>query len=108
MVAETCSKVAIMYSGQIVESGTAEDIFDRTAHPYTIGLFNSIPRLDVEVERLNPIVGMMPSPIDLPEGCKFAPRCPYMTEACLQAEPPTREIEPGHFVRCIHDRGVNA
>ena len=108
VVAETCNKVAIMYSGQIVESGTAEDIFDRTAHPYTIGLFDSIPRLDVEVDRLNPIVGMMPSPIDLPVGCKFAPRCPYMTEACTRAEPAAREVSPGHFVKCIHEREVRS
>ena len=104
VVAETCNKVAIMYSGQIVESGAAEDIFDRTAHPYTIGLFNSIPRVDVEVDRLNPIVGMMPSPIDLPQGCKFAPRCPYMTEACLKEDPAVREITPGHFVKCIRNK----
>lgn len=102
VVAETCNKVAIMYAGQIVEHGSAEDIFDRTAHPYTIGLFESIPRLDVDVERLSPIVGMMPNPIELPEGCKFAPRCPYMTTACLKADPPVRELGPGHFVKCIH------
>ena len=107
VVAETCSKVAIMYSGQIVESGSAEDIFDRTAHPYTVGLFRSIPRLDVEVDRLSPIAGMMPSPIDLPKGCKFAPRCPYATDACLEAEPAAREISPGHFVKCCRDMEVS-
>ena len=105
IVAETCNKVAIMYSGEIVECGTAEDIFDRTSHPYTIGLFNSIPRLDVDVDRLSPIAGMMPNPIDLPRGCKFAPRCPYMTDECCQSEPRTREISPGHYVKCIHEWG---
>ena len=107
VVAETCSKVAIMYSGQIVESGSAEDIFDRTAHPYTVGLFRSIPRLDVEVDRLSPITGMMPSPIDLPKGCKFAPRCPYATDSCVEAEPAVREISPGHFVKCCRDTEVS-
>ena len=108
VVAETCNKVAIMYSGQIVESGSAEDIFDRTSHPYTIGLFNSIPRLDVEVDKLSPIVGMMPSPVDLPKGCKFALRCPYCTDACLAADPPAREIGPGHYVKCIRKMEVSS
>ena len=108
IVAESCNRVAIMYAGQIVESGTAEDIFDHTAHPYTVGLFQSIPRLDVEVERLSPIVGMMPDPTNLPVGCKFAPRCPYMTDACLKTDPAPLEIGPGHLVKCIHSAEVKA
>ncbi|MGI5971132.1 MAG: ABC transporter ATP-binding protein [Oscillospiraceae bacterium] len=101
IVAESCEKAAIMYAGQIVETGTAEDIFDRTAHPYTKGLFESIPRLDIEVERLSPIKGLMPDPTNLPSGCKFHPRCPYATDECSRTDPPVFEITRGHFVRCF-------
>ncbi len=100
VVAETCDKVAIMYAGEIVELGTLEDIFERTAHPYTEGLFNSLPSLDSEVERLKPIVGLMPDPANLPAGCKFHPRCPYADERCAQTEPTLREKAPGHMCRC--------
>ena len=108
IVAETCNKVAIMYAGEIVEYGSAEDIFDRTAHPYTLGLFKSIPRLDIEVDMLSPIEGMMPNPIELPRGCKFAPRCPYATDACLKESPAAAEISPGHLVKCIRCSEVKA
>ena len=100
IVADSCDDVAIMYAGEIVECGTAEHIFEQTAHPYTVGLFDSIPRLDVEVERLKPIHGLMPDPAALPEGCKFNPRCTKCTERCCQEAPKLREIAPGHFVRC--------
>ncbi len=107
VVAETCDKVAIMYAGEIVEYGTLEDIFDHTAHPYTEGLFNSLPSLDEDVERLKPIRGLMPDPADLPKGCKFNPRCPYADEHCQSAEPELKEIAPGHLCRCHHcDKGV--
>ena len=99
IVAESCDEVAIMYAGEIVEYGPVEAIFDRTAHPYTVGLFDSIPTLD-QKERLKPIPGLMPDPMNLPEGCKFGPRCPYATEACKSGNIPTREISPGHFVKC--------
>lgn len=83
IVAQTCDDVCVMYAGEIIESGTAEDIFlSDKHHPYTVGLFGSIPSLDVETSRLNPINGLMPDPTDLPEGCHFAPRCPHATEAC--------------------------
>ena len=101
IVAESCDEVAIMYAGQIVEYGSLEDIFDRTAHPYTKGLFGSIPRLDQETERLQPIQGLMPDPISLPEGCPFHPRCPYATELCAEAAPAAVEVGPGHLVRCL-------
>ena len=101
IVAESCDAVAIMYAGEIVEYGSLEDIFDRTAHPYTIGLFGSIPRLDIDTERLAPIQGLMPDPINLPEGCPFHPRCPYAREACHQERPAHVEITPGHFVKCL-------
>ena len=103
VVAEVCDKVAVIYAGEIVESGTAEDIFDRGCHPYTEGLFNCIPKLDDEEgERLQPIKGLAPDPMHLPTGCAFHPRCPYCTEECKQQNPTSVEIEPGHFVKCLH------
>jgi peptide/nickel transport system ATP-binding protein len=101
LVAESCDKVAIMYAGEIVESGSLEDIFDRPSHPYTIGLFNSIPSLDKSVRRLKPIGGLMPDPADLPDGCKFHNRCEKAEKRCKEHEPPSMEIEPGHFVKCL-------
>lgn len=103
IVAEHCDKVAIMYAGEIVEYGSLEDIFDRTMHPYTIGLFQAIPSLDKEMDRLVPIPGLMPDPANLPEGCNFAPRCPHASRACTQQE--LVEVEPGHFVRCCRCNG---
>ena len=102
VVAMMCSKVAVIYAGQIVESGTAEDIFDRTMHPYTEGLFGSLPDTNANSTRLNPIPGMMPDPMNLPEGCVFAPRCPYATPECSAQAIEATEVAPGHLVRCIH------
>ena len=102
VVAETCDKVAIMYAGEIVEYGNLEDIFDRMAHPYTKGLFDSLPSLDRVDHRLKPIRGLMPDPTDLPEGCSFQPRCPYATEQCKGEAPVLEEIGPGHHCRCHH------
>ena len=84
VVASICDYVAIMYAGEIVEHGTLEDVFDpaRKHHPYTVGLFGSIPSLTEDTDRLSPIPGLMPDPTELPEGCSFAPRCPHCTEAC--------------------------
>lgn len=106
IVAESCDKVAIMYASEIVEYGNLLDIFDRPMHPYTIGLFNSIPSLDKEVRRLTPIPGLMPDPANLPKGCKFAPRCSRATEKC--GEQALVEVEPGHFVRCAFCGGKEA
>ena len=100
VVAETCDKVAIMYAGEIMEYGKLEDIFENTLHPYTEGLFNSLPSLESEVERLKPIVGLMPDPANLPQGCKFHPRCPYANETCAAEEPAFLEVAPAHFCRC--------
>ena len=101
VVAETCDRVAVMYAGEIVESGTLEDVFDHAAHPYTVGLFQSIPALDEDVDMLRPIPGLMPNPTELPAGCKFHPRCPYATQRCAQENPPVTEHWPGHLVKCL-------
>ena len=101
VVAETCDHVAIMYAGEIVECGSLEDIFEHTAHPYTKGLFGSIPRLDVDVDRLTPIHGMMPDPSDLPNGCKFHPRCPHVTDRCVKECPRMTTIGGKHQVMCF-------
>ena len=100
IVAEICDKVAIMYAGEIIEYGTAEDIYEgKNRHPYTEGLFGSIPDLEVESRRLNPIDGLMPDPTDLPPGCKFHPRCPKCMDICKNAQPPEC-VEGTHMIRC--------
>ena len=101
-VAETCDSVAVVYAGQIVESGSKEDLFDHPTHPYTLGLFGSLPSMAVGEKRLHSIVGLPPDPTNLPEGCAFWPRCPHATDACKGAIT-NREITPGHFVRCIKE-----
>ena len=101
IVAETCDKVAVVYAGHIVESGSKADIFKHVAHPYTQGLFDSIPKMNDTARRLKPIEGMPPDPTDLPEGCVFAPRCRYATDECRKGEIPTVEITPGHFCQCL-------
>ncbi len=105
IVAETCDKVAIMYAGEIVESGSLAHIFRNVRHPYTIGLFNAIPSLEKKVKRLSPIEGLMPDPTDLPAGCYFSPRCPFATVECSEKHPEMVEIEPGHLVRCLQYEG---
>ena len=101
VVAETCDQVAVMYAGEIVEKGTLEHIFEQAAHPYTIGLFQSIPSLEEDVDMLKPIPGLMPDPTRLPEGCKFHPRCARATPRCAQTCPGPVEVSPGHWVRCL-------
>ena len=100
IVAETCDKVGIMYAGQIVEYGTLEDIFTSDRHhPYTVGLFNSIPSLTDHARRLKPIEGLMPDPTSLPEGCAFAPRCQSCMEICKRQAPPVIDRD-GHRICC--------
>ena len=100
IVAEFCDYVAIMYAGEIVEMGAAEDIYESdNHHPYTIGLFNSIPNLEIETERLSPIEGLMPDPTGLPSGCKFHPRCPKCIEICKTDIPDEYETG-GHIIKC--------
>ena len=102
VVAEVCEDVAVMYAGRIVEKGTADDVFNHMRHPYTEGLFDSLPNLKQRGEELVPIKGLMPDPSDLPPGCAFAPRCPYATEACTKAVPELTSVEGSatHFVAC--------
>ena len=101
VVAETCEKVAIMYAGKIIEFGSAEDIFDRYKHPYTKGLFGSIPDLDQKRDRLKPIAGLMPDPTALPKGCSFAPRCPERMPQCEAGVIPTIRLSDSHKVQCL-------
>ena len=100
IVAEMCDKVAIMYAGRVVEYGTTEMIYNNRLHPYTEGLFNSLPDLESEQEELKVIHGLMPDPTNLPSGCCFHPRCPYATEDCSKNAPEMTEVVPGHFVAC--------
>lgn len=102
VVAEMCEKVAIIYAGEVVEMGRIEHIYDETMHPYTIGLFGSLPSVAGTEDRLKPIDGLMPDPADLPPGCKFAPRCPKHCPDCDAQQIPLQEVAPGHWVRCIH------
>jgi peptide/nickel transport system ATP-binding protein len=101
VVAVSCDSVAVVYAGEIVEYGTAEHIFDHPTHPYTIGLFNSLPKLDSTERRLKPIKGMMPNMAKLPKGCKFCPRCSSAMEKCSADAPETVEVSPGHQVKCF-------
>ena len=104
IVAETCDEVAVMYAGRIVERGTLREVFKETKHPYTEGLFNSLPNPRDRKAMLTPIQGLMPDPTNLPEGCPFHPRCPYAGEDCKQQQV-TRKISDTHFIRCgAYDR----
>ena len=101
VMADICDKAAIMYAGEIVEYGTLDHIYNHTLHPYSIGLFNSIPNFDEDVHRLKPIKGLMPDPTNLPIGCSFSLRCPDCCESCRHKKFELTEVTPGHFVRCI-------
>lgn len=106
VVAETCSRVAVMYLGQIVEEADVEHIFDNPLHPYTRGLIQSIPQLEgVRQKRLYMIKGMVPLLSQIPEGCRFAPRCEFATDECRKCMPKLTEVGEGHRVRC--HRAVN-
>lgn len=106
VVAQTCDKVAIMYAGEIVEYGTAEDVFNgKNKHPYTKGLFGSIPDLTKKAYRLSPIEGLMPDPTDLPAGCKFHDRCPYCMDICRTQDAPAMR-EGSHTTRRIFEYGL--
>ena len=101
IVAEVCDEVAVMYAGRIIEYGTLEDIFRRTRHPYTEGLFNSLPNIYDRKAELKPIPGLMPDPANLPRGCAFAPRCEYATERCRCERPVLTAHSDTHRVACL-------
>ena len=101
IVAEVCDTVAVMYAGKIVEQGTLEDVFNHTLHPYTEGLFNSLPNIKNRTAMLKPIKGLMPDPTDLPKGCAFAPRCDYATPACFERQPQLQQASPTHQFACL-------
>lgn len=103
IVAQTCDMVAVVYAGQIVEYGNKQQLFKKPMHPYTLGLFNAIPKLDDDVEKLEPIAGHPTDPTALPKGCYFSPRCPYATEECRQGVIPMKTLSDGHQVRCLHE-----
>jgi peptide/nickel transport system ATP-binding protein len=101
VVAEVCDEVAVMYAGEIVERAEVDELFASPQHPYTVGLLGSIPRLDRRASHLATIDGMVPNMANPPTGCRFAARCPFVSETCLKAPPPLRELAPGHASRCL-------
>jgi len=100
VVAQICDSVAVMYAGRIVESGTLRDVFKSMMHPYTEGLFNSLPNINDRKSELIPIPGMMPDPTKLPKGCAFAPRCKYATDKCRECRPDLVKVSDTHSVSC--------
>ena len=106
LVAEICDDVSVIYAGTVVEHGTLEDVFNRTRHPYTEGLFDSLPNLKDRQAKLRPIKGLMPDPCNLPPGCAFCPRCGYAMPVCESEFPPKYHRDGKHYVRC-HLYGEN-
>ncbi len=100
VVAEMAHKMAVMYAGHLVEKGTAREIFKETSHPYTEALLKAFPSIKGEKKRLRAIPGSPPDLANPPKGCRFAPRCPYAKDICLEKEPPWIEISPGHYTKC--------
>lgn len=101
VVAEMCDNVAIVYAGEIIEYGSKRHIFKNPSHPYTKGLFQSLPSMSQKSGRLHPIAGLPPDPSNLPDGCKFHERCPYASEECAKQEMALKEMEPGHWCSCM-------
>jgi len=101
VVAGMVDRVIVMYAGKVVEEAPVRELFRNPLHPYTIGLLGSIPKLHQAQERLQTIEGVVPSPFNMPRGCRFHPRCPYARPACEEAQPPLMELAPGHFAACI-------
>lgn len=100
IIAELCQKVAIMYAGEIVEYGTVREVFSNPKHWYMIGLLNAIPKLSGEKERLQSIPGAVANAQNLPQGCKFHPRCKHCTQQCKEKKPELRRINDDHYVAC--------
>jgi oligopeptide transport system ATP-binding protein len=106
VVAHSCDTIGVMYASHMVERGKTREIFANPQHPYTVGLLNSIPRLDTQSKYLTPIQGSVCSMMDPPAGCKFHPRCTHAMDVCRQKNPELKEVAPGHFAAChLHDRG---
>jgi oligopeptide/dipeptide ABC transporter ATP-binding protein len=105
VVAKMCDRAAVFYAGRIVEHGSVRNLFNQPAHPYTQALMASVPRLEERVEMLYSIEGKPPALFDLPEGCRFAPRCPHAFDRCTEAYPADFEVEPRHTAACwLHER----
>lgn len=102
VVAETSDNVAVVYAGRIIEYADKRELFKDPKHPYTHGLFGSLPSMTKGEKRLKPIAGSPPDPTELPEGCAFAPRCPRATDKCRKGSIPLTEIKPGHLCRCVN------
>jgi oligopeptide/dipeptide ABC transporter ATP-binding protein len=100
VVAHTCDTIGVMYASHLVELGTKNELFAHPLHPYTIGLLNSIPRLDTQTKYLTPITGSVCNMLQPPRGCKFHPRCAHAMDICTQEVPRLQEVAPGHFVAC--------
>jgi peptide/nickel transport system ATP-binding protein len=100
VIAEMAQEVIVMYAGKVVERAAVAALFADPQHPYTVGLLGSIPKLHVEQEQLATIEGIVPNPLDLPQGCRFHPRCPFAVERCREAEPPLAEVKSGHLSAC--------
>ncbi|MDZ4339128.1 MAG: ABC transporter ATP-binding protein [candidate division NC10 bacterium] len=103
VIAEVADRVLVMYAGRVVEEGSATELFEEPLHPYTQGLLGSLPTLEggKRLRRLQAIPGLVPNLLALPTGCKFAPRCPKVIDACWPTEPELREVRPGRWARCI-------
>ncbi|SOC38496.1 ABC transporter ATP-binding protein [Ureibacillus acetophenoni] len=101
VVAEMCDRVIVMYAGKVVEEAEVTEIFDNPKHPYTKGLLNSIPKLGQKMDRLDSIPGNVPTPANMPKGCKFAPRCSQVMDICKENEPDLIQVEDGHKCRCF-------
>ncbi len=101
VIAEIADRVVVMYAGKVVEYGEIHEIFKNPRHPYTYGLLSSIPRLDIEQEKLKSIPGTVPDPLNFPSGCRFHPRCEFAQNRCKEEEPETVEVSPGHYTRCF-------
>jgi oligopeptide/dipeptide ABC transporter ATP-binding protein len=100
VVAHTCDTIGVMYASHLVELGTKNELFAHPLHPYTVGLLNSIPRLDTKTKYLTPITGSVCNMLQPPGGCKFHPRCAHAMDVCTQEVPRLKEVAPGHFVAC--------
>ncbi len=100
VIAETASKVIVMYAGEVVEQAEVDELFAKPHHPYTEGLMHSMPHIGHDQERLNVIPGTVPAPTEWPHGCRFRERCPYSWDLCEAEHPPLYQIGPGHVSRC--------